>query len=168
MRDDWEFGRELQRRREIAGLSKRGLAERSGISEGRIRQLETGIQRVNRENVPARPSAPTVSRVAKALGWDVDDALTLAGLADAPLVPRAGRPSRGDLDDKMTQQMQEIWRQITPEQRDAVLRVMQAMTYSPGLTLHSTASTSTDMEDHVDMPDADEPTYERDGTSADS
>ncbi|MGW1675962.1 helix-turn-helix domain-containing protein [Saccharopolyspora sp. NPDC002376] len=167
MRDDWEFGRELERRRTIAKLSKRGLAEKSGISEGRIRQLETGIQRVNREDVPVRPTSTTVSRVAQALGWDVDDALNLAGLANDPGIPR-GRPSRADADDALTQQMEELWRQITPEQRDAVFRVMQAMTYSPGPTLHSAESTDPDLEERIEMPVADEPTYERDGTSADS
>lgn len=163
VRDDWEFGRELSRRRTIAKLSKRGLAEKSGISEGRIRQLETGIQRVNREDVPVRPTPATVSRVAQALGWDVDAALALAGLTDDPGIPR-GRPSRADADDALTEQMQELWRQITPEQRDAILRVMQAMTYSPGPTLHSMTSTDLDLEQRVAMPDADEPTYERNGT----
>lgn len=165
VRDDWEFGRELERRRTLAKLSKRGLAEKSGISEGRIRQLETGIQRINRQDVPVRPTPTTVSRIAQVLGWDVDDALALAGLSDDPGIPR-GRPSSADADDGLTQQMQELWRQITPEQRDAVLRIMQTMTYTPGPTLHSVERTDPDLEENVKLPDAEEPTYQRDGTSA--
>lgn len=121
-----KFGRELERRRIVAKLSKRALAKISGITEGRIRQLETGIQRINRVDVPSRPTPVTVVRLATALGWDVDDALTLAGLANDPGTPH-NRPTAPAADDALTTQMLGLWRQITPEQREALVQLLHTM-----------------------------------------
>jgi tetratricopeptide (TPR) repeat protein/transcriptional regulator with XRE-family HTH domain len=74
-----DFGGVLRRRRLAAGLSQEGLAQRAGLSERTIRDLERGVT--------GRPYRNSVGRLAQALG--------LTG-ADREGFARAARPVPGD------------------------------------------------------------------------
>jgi transcriptional regulator with XRE-family HTH domain len=101
-----ELGRELLRLRGEAGLSIRGLSERTGLSTRTIVRLEKARQ---------RPTAETLARLAKGLGTRAEPLIRLMEEADAnvPLGPapssegeagRIGREqARGALDYLRTQ-----------------------------------------------------------------
>ncbi|AUI63000.1 helix-turn-helix transcriptional regulator [Amycolatopsis sp. BJA-103] len=76
----WEFGTLLRRARTRLKLSGREAARRAGISESRWRQLETGTQPSDSAEPAAVGTTPeTVLKVAKVVGLDEREALTLAG-----------------------------------------------------------------------------------------
>jgi hypothetical protein len=52
----------------------------AGISEGRWRQVVTGVQKVGGTQVPANPRPETVVRMARAVGVDLAAALDAAGM----------------------------------------------------------------------------------------
>lgn len=80
-RDDWPFGAELRRRRTLVGLSAKGAARRTRgvISDGRWYQLESGVQKIRGQQIPIGTTPTTVAAAAKAVDWDVAEALALAG-----------------------------------------------------------------------------------------
>lgn len=90
--DITELGAYLERHREQAGLSKRAASRAAGISEGRWRQVVTGVQKAGGGiEVPVNPTARTVIGMATAVGADQSEALGLAGLtAPAPVEPQPG------------------------------------------------------------------------------
>lgn len=88
-RKDWPFGTELERRRTEAGLGVREAARRAGISEGRWRQLESGVQKIGGREIPIKTRPATAAAVAKVVGWEVDDAVRTAGFD-----PSENRPVR--------------------------------------------------------------------------
>lgn len=67
------FGRLLKRHRQEAGLSQADLARASGISAGHIATIETGAR-------GHQPGRDTVISLAEALGTDLGEMLTSAGL----------------------------------------------------------------------------------------
>jgi hypothetical protein len=91
VRDDWPFGPELKRRREHAGLSQRAASRRTTpagetkpvISAGRWPQLETGWQKNKGARIPIGTTPATVAAAARAVDWDINDALQLAGFSPA-------------------------------------------------------------------------------------
>ena len=62
------LGQLLEAGRERASLSKRAAAKLAGISEGRWRQVVTGIQKAGDVNVPVNPRRNTVTAMANAVG----------------------------------------------------------------------------------------------------
>jgi transcriptional regulator with XRE-family HTH domain len=56
-----EFGDLLRRYRMVSGLTQAALAERAGLSERGLSDLERGVRRA--------PYVDTVVRLAAALGW---------------------------------------------------------------------------------------------------
>jgi transcriptional regulator with XRE-family HTH domain len=82
------LGRILRQQRTDSGLTLRGLAERSGISAGAIRAMESG---------GSNPSLTTVMAVVEALGLSVD-ALIEAVSASSPRVAVVTRAAAGDKD----------------------------------------------------------------------
>lgn len=100
-REDWPFGPELKRQRERSGLSQREAARRTtptagdkpAVSAGRWAQLETGWQKNKGALIPIGTTAATVAAAARAVGWDVAEALGVAGFdpaTDIPAVPVDG------------------------------------------------------------------------------
>lgn len=81
VRTDWPFGPALKKARISAGLSVRAAARRtnSAISAGRWYQLESGIQKARGQEIPIGTTPATVAAAAKAVDWDVNEALTVAG-----------------------------------------------------------------------------------------
>lgn len=80
-RDDWPFGPELRRRRILAGLSGKAAARRTHglISDGRWYQLETGVQKLRGQSIAIGTTPKTIAAAARAVDWDVREALELAG-----------------------------------------------------------------------------------------
>lgn len=124
-RGDWPFGAELQRRRTTAGLSVRAAARRTNgaISDGRWYQLESGVQKIKGHAIPISTTASTVAAAARALDWEVADALTVAGFDPRDYAEPATteRPvllsevSAEELLAEIHRRMQgQDWRKITP------------------------------------------------------
>ena len=78
-RPDWPLGPALKRARERKNLSQRAAAKRAGISDGRWRQLESGYQENKGQRIPISTTPRTVAAAARAVGWNVDEALDVAG-----------------------------------------------------------------------------------------
>lgn len=93
-RADWPFGVELRRRRVAAGLSVKAAARRTAgaISDGRWYQLESGVQKIRGQQIPIGTTPPTVVAAARAVDWNVEDALTTAGFTAGDM-PRATSPT---------------------------------------------------------------------------
>ena len=71
--DQQGLGDELRRRRAAAGLTVRGLAERSGLTPATVSRLETGQIDT--------PKPDHLQRLARALDADIEDLYALAGYA---------------------------------------------------------------------------------------
>lgn len=82
-RDDWPFGPFLTAAITKSGMSKRAIARASKISEGRIRQLETGYQKSGGMHIPISTTATTVHSLSNVLGFDAWEGLRLSGLESA-------------------------------------------------------------------------------------
>lgn len=97
VRGDWPLGPELRRHRENAGLSQREASRRTtppgstkpAVSAGRWKQLETGWQKNKGALIPIGTTAATVAAAARAVRWDVNEALATAGFRseDVPTQP---------------------------------------------------------------------------------
>lgn len=75
----------LRQGREAAGLSKKKAAELSGMSEGRWRQLEKGVEMKAGVEHPATTSARTLVKMARAIGIEAETLLEAAGFSgDVP------------------------------------------------------------------------------------
>lgn len=116
----WPFGAALRTHREDAGLSARRAAKLAGISEGRWRQLESGVQKIRGGiEVPIGTTAGTVMAAAKAVGWPAGEALSVAGFDPVAELRVAGRPpvAAGPVG----------WAELDARQRDAVQRLVSVM-----------------------------------------
>ena len=71
-----DLGEFIRQQRERANLSLRRLAERAGISNPYLSQIERGIR---------RPSAEILSRLSRALEISANTLYSRAGLIDGPL-----------------------------------------------------------------------------------
>ena len=77
--------------RESAGLSQREASRRTAppgaskpaVSAGRWKQLETGWQKNKGVLIPIGTTSTTVAAAARAVGWDLNEALTVAGFDPA-------------------------------------------------------------------------------------
>lgn len=70
------LGSELRKRREAAGLSRRALAEKAGVSEKAIQVAEEG-------RVPSARWPQSIGPISRALGWSADAASQIV-LAECP------------------------------------------------------------------------------------
>ena len=75
-REIGEFGRLVRCARHDSGLTLRELANRIGVSHAYVSILEIG--RTRRSSSPPRPSPDIIRAIAKELGLDVNQLLTLA------------------------------------------------------------------------------------------
>lgn len=63
-------------------MSKREAAKRAGVSEGRWRQIVTGVQKIGRgEEIRVNPRRDTLIKMARAVDADVNQVLVAAGMA---------------------------------------------------------------------------------------
>jgi transcriptional regulator with XRE-family HTH domain len=84
------LGALLEEARLRKALSKREAARRAGISEGRWRQVVTGIQKAGTVNVAVNPRANTVVAMARAVDVDPEAALVAAGFPPDALQSTGG------------------------------------------------------------------------------
>lgn len=89
------------------------------ISEGRWRQLETGVQKVRGQEIEIGTKPATVAAVARVVNWDVDDALQTAGFDVDDL-------ERVTVAEDQEPPWQE-WRELSPRQREAVRELLRSM-----------------------------------------
>ncbi|MEU3013407.1 helix-turn-helix domain-containing protein [Nocardia asteroides] len=84
----WAAGALIQAAREDAGYSKRQAARKSGISEGRWRQLEDGWEVTRGAKIPVRTTPETIVQIAHAMAIDAEQLLKAAGIdpGAAPVV----------------------------------------------------------------------------------
>jgi hypothetical protein len=121
-RTDWPFGPALERHRVRAGLSVRAAARRTNgqVSDGRWYQLESGYQKIRGQEITISTTAPTVAAVAKAVGWDIQEALRVAGFDPADYAaPTPGHPlaeySTDDLVDELHRRIKRMPLEDTPD-----------------------------------------------------
>ena len=100
-RKDWPIGPELRLHRERIGLSVKAAARRTGgaVSDGRWYQLESGYQQIRGQHIPISTKPETIAAAAKAVDWDVNEALALAGFGTRDLpqqLPRSQLESATD------------------------------------------------------------------------
>jgi transcriptional regulator with XRE-family HTH domain len=89
-----ELGALVEAARKQAGISKREAARRAGISEGRWRQIVTGIQKAGEVDIPVNPRRTTVEAMARAVGVNPDRAIVAAGFEPA----RRPQPDEAEID----------------------------------------------------------------------
>ena len=70
-----ELGGYIREQRMIARISLRALADRAGVSNPYLSQVERGLR---------RPSADVLAQIARGLSISVESVLTRAGVLDAP------------------------------------------------------------------------------------
>jgi transcriptional regulator with XRE-family HTH domain len=88
-------------------LSLREAAEKSGLSHTYIRDLELGLNR--KTKAPIRPSADTLTQLAEAYGYSVNELLKKAGY----LKNEKGLNNKDELD--IAKRMEQIRRDLTSE-----------------------------------------------------
>lgn len=119
-RTDWPLGPALKKARERVGISVRAAARRTdgAISSGRWYQLESGYQKVGGQSLPIGTTASTVAAAARAVDWDITEALTVAGFDERDYQPptQEAEPIRRYTDDEL---VAEILRRMKG-QRDVV------------------------------------------------
>lgn len=108
-----EFGVELERRRGLAKLSANEAARRAGITGQWWRQVERGLGGNSRRNIIA---------MARAIQWDVDDALAWAG-EEEPATEVERRPRPPD----PRELIDRSWPALSDQQREAVARTVETM-----------------------------------------
>ena len=101
-----DIGQFIKEQRERADLSLRRLADRAGISNPYLSQIERGIR---------RPSAEILKRLSRALEISAESLYTKAGLIDeGPEAPTVVEAVEGD-------------RRLTPRQKKVLLDLYRAL-----------------------------------------
>lgn len=100
------LGSLIRAQRQVANLSLRAAAERAGISNPYLSQLERGLH---------EPSVRVLTAVARALRISADELLNQAGFLDS-----AAEPTEGDAETEAAIRRDP---HLSPEQRDALLGV---------------------------------------------
>lgn len=105
-------------------MSKREAARRAGISEGRWRQIVTGVQRMGKGNViPTTTKPETLTAMARAVRADVAAVLTAAGF-EPPDSVSGGDDDEASTDTLLYQRPQglsdERWEEIRREGFDFI------------------------------------------------
>ena len=108
-----EVGDFIREQRERANLSLRRLADRAGISNPYLSQIERGIR---------KPSAEILKRLSRALEISAESLYTRAGLIDAgPAAPTVVEAIEAD-------------RRLTPRQKQVLLDLYRALAEAGSVT----------------------------------
>lgn len=112
-------GELLDRARAALGISQREAARRAHISEGRWRQIVTGVQRQGGVSLTVHPKPSTLMAMAHAVEMDAYAVLDAAGIPEADW-PRPSTPTG----DSKTDALVELKRQVDEMRRylDEVIR----------------------------------------------
>jgi transcriptional regulator with XRE-family HTH domain len=119
------FGQRVAARREELGLSVRRIAMQSEVSETAWRNIERGRELRAGVTVasPNPPQRVTVHKIAKALGWDVRDAMLWAGHEYTGAVDDVPQEQVADPRGEIA----EILPQLSESRARALLHVARAM-----------------------------------------
>jgi transcriptional regulator with XRE-family HTH domain len=112
--EDWDprlrqLGAYIRVQRRLADLSLRGLSELTQVSNAYLSQIERGLH---------QPSLRVIESIAAALNISADTLLSQAGMTH--LQPSAGPGGRTDTETAIRSDPD-----LTPEERDALIRVYQ-------------------------------------------
>lgn len=110
-----EFGAQVRQRRETRRMSRRDLAQRSGVSPGAIDKLE------GRD--PPRPRRATAIDLALALDWDLTDALALL---DYEPLTTGEQTELARINDPRAQ-LDRMWDELSPSQRVALVNLVSTI-----------------------------------------
>lgn len=116
-----EFGAQVRRRREVRRLSRRDLAQRSGVSYGTVDKLESPD--------PPRPKRTTAIDLATALDWDVAEALAMLGHEPLNEDERAGLVAVNS----PREQLDRLLDDLTATQVTALLGLVRAIVHPQAL-----------------------------------
>jgi len=107
-----EVGEFIRRQRERSRISLRTLADRSGISNPYLSQIERGLR---------RPSADILKSIARGLDLSAETLYERAGLLDDRRVPDVESAIRADerLSERQRQALTEIYRSFVGEEEPA-------------------------------------------------
>jgi hypothetical protein len=113
-RSDWPLGAALRKRRIARGLSVKAASRRTDgqVSDGRWYQLESGVQKIRGQEIPIGTTPSTVAAAARAVDWNVSEALKVAGFdereATAETVLSVDTPSlRAITDEQLIAELRE-------------------------------------------------------------
>jgi transcriptional regulator with XRE-family HTH domain len=115
--DGWRFGPYLADRIRDSGLSQRKVAQRAGISEGRVRQLIDGYSTSHGVKTPVGTTYPTIVALSRTLGFPLREGLELAGLDVPANVSDSAEPSESISSSTVEQLLAELgrrWAQLQP------------------------------------------------------
>jgi transcriptional regulator with XRE-family HTH domain len=115
--DGWQFGPYLADRIRESGMSQRKVAQRAGISEGRIRQLIDGYSQSHGVRTPVGTTYPTIVALSRTLGFPLRDGLRLAGIAVPANIPDIDEPSESLSSSSIAQLLTELsrrWAKVGP------------------------------------------------------
>ena len=126
-----ELGRRLRTLRGETGLQQNELAPLAGISQATLSRLERGL---------VRPEEPTLDQIGAALGrvlgWDqertekeIDALRVLAGYL--PRYGQIGQDAAPVADDPWQRRLLEIYRSISPEHREWLVRAVEFIIHRP-------------------------------------
>ncbi len=127
--DGWRFGPYLADRIRESGLSQRKVAQRAGISEGRVRQLIDGYSQSHGVKTPVGTTYSTIAALTRTLGFPLGKGLRLAGIAGAVKIPDVDEPAESLSSSSMEQLLAELgrrWEQAGPPSERASELAVQA------------------------------------------
>lgn len=112
------FADRLRRLRERAELTQEQLAAKTGLSYQTIQSYET-------RNNPTKPKRPNAIKIARALRWDIDEALGLLGYE--PL----DEDERAQPRDEQWDRLDDLWPYLTEQQRFHLVNLIECMVVKP-------------------------------------
>lgn len=119
------LGALLEQARAQVGISKREAARRAGVSEGRWRQVTTGVQKLGSTTVPVNPRLATVLTMARAVGVDELEAAAAAGFEEVTLGDSAASlrsvQVSGPASERVEALIRDIYASQMPERRKGEL-----------------------------------------------
>lgn len=151
MADSEEFGAEVARRREDAGLSQRqmGILTGPGLGVSRLRHIEAGYEIRGGIKIPFTPTRMSILKIARVLGWDPDTALA-AGGHNQPATPSELKRAAGS-DRETRERVRTMVGELHPHQLAAVAGVIQAM-LMPHVPVVEITEVRTDRTEQLDDP----------------
>jgi transcriptional regulator with XRE-family HTH domain len=120
--EGWRFGPYLANRILESGLSQRKVAQRAGISEGRVRQLIDGYSQSHGVRTPVGTTYSTIVALSKTLGFPLREGLQLAGIAVPANIPEDDAPAESLSSSSVEQLLAELarrWAQVRPTSEPA-------------------------------------------------
>jgi transcriptional regulator with XRE-family HTH domain len=124
--DGWRFGPYLADQIRDSGLSQRKVAQRAGISEGRVRQLIDGYSKSHGVKTPVQTTHATIAALSRALGFPLREGLELAGLEAPDNLPDESLAASSV--EQILAELGRRWAQVDPSFEPASASLVRPMT----------------------------------------